>query len=616
MEEPSTYIGPKGYTILKECLDNNEIKTIKKELTVKPFVPKSSMIRPTAFPIFRESKKKIYMPRFYGLKHYGKPEEMRVDNGEPIDVPFNGEVRDYQVPMIDAFINSKNGCGLLEIPCGRGKCLGYNTPILMYDGTIKKVQHIKKGDIIMGDDFKCRLVYSTTTGTDLLYEITQTNGITYVVNKEHILTLFDKKTNKLVDIEMKDYLTFSEEKKKELKGVKVSKDEQDNILYTLSDINVFKKRTGYYYGFEISGNRRFLLGDKTVTHNTVMALKIISIIKQKTLVIVHKTFLMNQWIERIKQFLPTASIGTIQGPRIDTENKDIVIGMLQSLSMKDYPQELFKQFGLTIIDECHHIAAEVFCRSLFKIVSKHMLGLSATMNRKDGLTKVFKLFLDDVVYSEKRKAGDNVIVRSYNYNIDDPDFNKVVYNFKGQVHYAIMIRKLCEFNRRTEFILEVLVNTLKEFPEQQLMILAHNKSLLHYLHDAIEHRNISTVGYYVGGMKEKDLKESESKRVIIATYAMAEEALDIKSLSMLIMATPKSDVTQAVGRILREKHKQPLVIDIVDTHDIFKRQWTKRRRFYNKCKYEIEVYNNHKKLKTTDKKPKKSKLASSQFQFI
>ena len=79
------------------------------------------------------------------------------------------------------------------------------------------------------------------------------------------------------------------------------------------------------------------------------------------------------------------------------------------------------------------------------------------------------------------------------------------------------------------------------------MVLGHNKSLLTYLHDAIKHRGIATVGYYIGGMKETELKISEGKKIIIATYAMAEEGLDIKTLTTLIMATPKVDVTQAVG---------------------------------------------------------------------
>ena len=124
-------------------------------------------------------------------------------------------------------------------------------------------------------------------------------------------------------------------------------------------------------------------------------------------------------------------------------------------------------------------------------------------------------------------------------------------------------------------------------PAQQIMILAHNKSLIVYLYKAIEHRNIATVGYYIGGMKEEDLKTSESKKVIIATYAMASEGLDIKTLTTLIMASPKTDVCQSVGRILRTKHTSPLVIDIIDNHDIFEKQWHKRRQYYIKQKYNI-----------------------------
>jgi superfamily II DNA or RNA helicase len=126
------------------------------------------------------------------------------------------------------------------------------------------------------------------------------------------------------------------------------------------------------------------------------------------------------------------------------------------------------------------------------------------------------------------------------------------------------------------------------------MILAHNKSLLKYLYEAIGHRNIAngSVGYYVGGMKEKDLKISETKQIIIATYSMAAEGLDIKTLTTLVLATPKTDIIQAVGRILRVKQEQPVVIDIVDNHEIFQRQYQKRKTFYRKQKYKIIETNN------------------------
>jgi superfamily II DNA or RNA helicase len=321
-----------------------------------------------------------------------------------------------------------------------------------------------------------------------------------------------------------------------------------------------------------------------------LSLWLISRLGRKTLIVVHKEFLMNQWIERIGQFLPGARIGKIQGPIVDIENKDIVLGMIQSLAMKEYPDDLFQTFGFAVIDEVHHISSEVFSKTLFKLVPQYMLGLSATMNRKDGTTHVFKMFLGEVVFKGKRDEVYEVAVRAIDYKIgivEDPEYNEVVYDFRGNVQYSTMITKLCAANHRSEFILRVIQDMFVENPNQQIIVLAHNKSLLKYLYDAIEHRSIASVGYYIGGMKEKALKESESKRVIIATYSMAAEALDIKTLTTLIMATPKTDIEQSVGRILRERHGKPVVVDIVDSHEVFQRQWAKRKTFYKKQGYSI-----------------------------
>jgi hypothetical protein len=198
------------------------------------------------------------------------------------------------------------------------------------------------------------------------------------------------------------------------------------------------------------------------------------------------------------------------------------------------------------------------------------------------------MFLGEVVYSAQRETVDNIVVQMIKYRTNDAEFNETILNFKGQANYSSMIKKICEYNGRTEFILTVLTHLLAPSDiQRQVMILAHNKSVLTYLYDAIQHRKLATVGYYIGGMSATDLKETESKQVVIATYAMAEEALDIKSLNTLIMATPKTDVTQAVGRILREKHGQPIIVDIVDSHDTFVRQWSKRKKYYNSQNYSI-----------------------------
>jgi len=488
-DDISTYIGYKGYTIIKKYMSVEEQEYLRNDLTVKPFVPKNSLIKPPSFRVYRESKNKFYIPKFYGLENYGEPDIVKINKAASINLKFNGELREKQKPVVEKFLKNIEirKSGLLALHTGFGKtCLG---------------------------------------------------------------------------------------------------------LY------------------------------------------LISALKVKTIVVVHKEFLLRQWVERIGQFLPDAKVGRIQAAKMDVEDKDIVICMLQSLSMKDYPKEIFQDFGFAIYDEVHHLGAEVFSRAFYKLTTEYSLGLSATMKRKDGLTKVLNWFLGNVVAKVERKGEDNVLVKVLRYHVEDEDFNKLELDYRGRIKYTTMIKKICEFNRRSEFVLKIIANLLKKNNDQQIIVLGHQKKLLGYLHDAIKHRNIATVGYYVGGMKEKDLKISEGKQVIIATYAMAEEGLDIKTLTTLVMATPKVDVTQSVGRILRKKRKESLVVDIVDSHVIFEKHFNKRKTFYKRQKFKIiqanmEQYKNDewdtiydpylsKKLKSTKssttKKKKNIKIKTKKY---
>jgi superfamily II DNA or RNA helicase len=359
--------------------------------------------------------------------------------------------------------------------------------------------------------------------------------------------------------------------------------------------SIVKKGVDYYYGFEIDGNRRFVLADFTVTHNTVMSLKIISVLSKKTLILVHKEFLMNQWIERIQEFLPTARVGIIQGPKFEVDNKDIVIGMIQSIYDKVYPMNTFSSFGLTIIDEVHRIGSEEFSKTLTKIVTPYMLGISATVDRKDGLTKVLHMFIGEKLCSLQRENKDPVQVRAIEYKHFDEEYNKVEYDFRDNVKYSTMISKVSDFVPRSLFLVKVIRDLFMEDDEKQIMVLSHTRALLTFLYDSFTQPlaagsssvKTPTIGYYVGGMKEVDLKETETKQIVLATYAMAAEALDIKSLNTLVMVTPKTDIIQSVGRILRTQGDGKIVVDIVDTHEVFQNQWKKRRAYYKKCNYLI-----------------------------
>ena len=92
----ATYVGYKGFSIYKNNISVEEEQMLRKELNVKPFVPKSSLIKPQSFPVYRESSTKIYVPRFYGLEVYGEADEMRIKDGKKINLKFNGELRPKQ----------------------------------------------------------------------------------------------------------------------------------------------------------------------------------------------------------------------------------------------------------------------------------------------------------------------------------------------------------------------------------------------------------------------------------------------------------------------------------------------------------------------------------------
>lgn len=322
---------------------------------------------------------------------------------------------------------------------------------------------------------------------------------------------------------------------------------------------------------------------------TIMALNICSRIKKKTLVIVHKEFLMNQWIDRIQEFLPTARVGKIKGKVFDIEEKDIVIGMIQTMYDRDYPPNTFSSFGLTIIDEVHRIGSEEFSKTLLKVVTPFMLGISATVERKDGLSELIYMFIGDKIYSETRKEKDGVEVRVIQYDNEDEKYKEEEYDYRGNIKYSTMISRISDFGPRQEFIMRILKDLISENSEKQIMVLSHKRNLLNFLEDEVTKAGFASCGLYIGGMKQNVLNDSETKQIVLATYSMAAEALDIKTLNTLVMVSPKTDIIQSVGRILRTKESGKIIIDLVDSHNVFQNQWKKRKTFYKKSKYLIKM---------------------------
>lgn len=325
---------------------------------------------------------------------------------------------------------------------------------------------------------------------------------------------------------------------------------------------------------------------------TVIAINIACRLKLKTLFISHKDFLNVQFAERVKMFSPDSSVGIIKQNKIKVEDKDFVVGSLQSIAMRDYDTDIFKDFGLVIIDEVHHCSAEVFSKALIKTCSPFVLGLSATLNRKDGLRKVFEWFIGIPVIKPINNTDDNDIdVIYYHFNADNLEYNKIETMFNGKISAVKMLGNVVAYKPRILFIVNAIVENMNK--DRQLLVLSERKLLLAEIYKLLS--NLEgfnyTMGYYIGGMSQTKLNESSKKDIILATTHMSSEGLDIPTLNSLILVSPMSDIEQSVGRILRSKVSdrivKPLIIDIVDNFSIFTNRFNKRKAYYKKKKYNV-----------------------------
>jgi len=259
--------------------------------------------------------------------------------------------------------------------------------------------------------------------------------------------------------------------------------------------------------------------------------------------------------------------------------------------MKEYPAKTFDRFGLVIVDECHHIASEAFSQSLSKLTSKHMLGLSATPERKDKLMYVMNWFLGPMLYRSNTadKVDEKVKVEVYDFDPQDEEYNSIIYNNQGVMFTTLMVNKVVEFKPRNDMITNLLEDLSEE--NRQILVLTdrveHTKTLFEGLPDKVKEHSC------ILGRNVKAADRAafcESKKILIATYAMCKEGFDVATLNTLVMATPRPDVDQIVGRIMRtEKTKRtvhPLIVDIVDP--AFRRQFGERLRLYKERNYIVE----------------------------
>lgn len=325
---------------------------------------------------------------------------------------------------------------------------------------------------------------------------------------------------------------------------------------------------------------------------TNMAIYLSCLLKAKTLFLVHKEFLMRQFVNRVKAFTNVEEVGIIQQKKVKTDFP-FVVGMIQSIARRDYPHEIFKDFELIIIDEAHHMGSKHYSKVLQKLTAKRTLGITAEHERKDKLFHIINWYLGPILHQEPQKPNDMVIVKRFFYKTKKEKYMKMLYNkFTHEVNRSSMITNLCRISRRNKFI----INLILEFCDQDKKILCLGGRIkqIMLMYEILEANPLTkgNVGLYLGGMKEAALARSATKQIIFGTYEMASEGLDIPDLNVEILMTPKTTINQCVGRILRKDVyvESPIVVDIIDDNEVFTAQSKRRQHYYRSQEYNIQDF--------------------------
>ena len=570
----------KGYKISLKSLPPHFLENIRQELTVKPLENPNFPSNEDSYPVYRISKNSIYLPRYYGLEKYGDPKKITLSEGDPINLEFKGTLRDIQQQAIDATLSSfeERGLSFISLDTGLGK-----TVVALKLISLMKVKTliIVHAEFLL-EQWKARIQqYLPDARIGIIRQDRCENEnidisigmIQTIVKREYPPSFFKSYGNITIDecfpahqcvltkngpIKIGELynswknnkyipmvLSYNEEtNESEYKSITYAWEKTNNDLLLIffkigKNINNFQCTENHkiytQYGY-ISANQ-LIIGDN-IYGNCLTVMEIIS-------------------IEKIKNQTPF-----VYDIEVEDNHNFIVCN----------------KYGIgPIVHNCHHISSKTFSSIFYKVQTKYMVGLSATPERKDGLSKVIYWFLGPQTITIKRETDKP----SIKFIQTDTSSFIEQFNRLGKINSPTMITDLTKQKTRNELI----INTIKSLKGRKILVLSDRRDHCDYL---LTQLTGISAGVYLGGMKTKDREETVNCSVILGTYQAAGEGFDVPELDTLILATPKSDVEQAVGRILRQKNKnEPIVIDIVDSFSIFKGQYYKRRKFYKSCEFKM-----------------------------
>jgi superfamily II DNA or RNA helicase len=333
---------------------------------------------------------------------------------------------------------------------------------------------------------------------------------------------------------------------------------------------------------------------------TVIGAYMIAARRCNTLILVHRSQLKDQWIDRLKTFLkiPSDHIGYIGGGKRKPSGK-IDIALIQSLGRKEGVDDLVAGYGQVIVDECHHISALTFESVIKECKAKFVLGLTATAVRKDGHHPIIFMQCGPIRHkvdakkeAEKRPFSHHVLLRRTNFRIPENIGSE-------KIQIQDLYAALSEDSSRNEQIFNDVLNALDQ--GRSPLILTERKGHVNILAEKLRPLVKNTIVLY-GSMKPGDKREAmqqlldspkEEKRLLIATGRFLGEGFDDARLDTLFLSMPvswKGTVAQYAGRLHRnyEGKENVQIYDYVDENvPMLLRMSEKRMQGYNGIGYSL-----------------------------
>ena len=322
----------------------------------------------------------------------------------------------------------------------------------------------------------------------------------------------------------------------------------------------------------LSKNGFTMLSLPTGFGKTFLSIKLATVTKLKTLIIVNKIVLMNQWVESIKKVCPKATLQVVKSNKLE----DCDFYIINAINVSKKPAHFFKDIGTVIVDECHLIMAECLSKCMVYLFPRYLIGLSATPYRTDGMDPLIQFYFGEekIIKLLERKH----IV----YKVKTDFTPEYTLTKDGKINWGSLLDSQSNDEERNELIIQIV----KRFKDRNILILSKRIEQGNFLYNRLKDEN-ENVTSLIGKQQEFD----HDARILVGTTSKCGTGFDFPKLDCLILASDiQQYYIQALGRVLRRPDVEPIVFDLVDENHILRFHFESRVEVYKKIGGKIVNY--------------------------